>query len=42
MDEFIFLELAKQQIAVFYFYRKEFENELNAYEEAMEIIRTFY
>lgn len=42
MDDFIFLEFPKQQIAVFYFYKKEFDNELSAYEEAMKIIETFY
>jgi hypothetical protein len=42
MDDFIFLELPRQQIAVFHFYKKEFDNELNAYEDAMNIIETFY
>jgi hypothetical protein len=42
MDDFIFLELPKQQIAVFYFYKKMFDNELSAYEDAMKIINTFY
>lgn len=42
MDDFIFIELPKQQIAIFYFYRKQFDNELSAYKETMEIIKTFY
>ena len=42
MDDFIFIELPKQQIAIFYFYRKQFDNELSAYKETMEIIKAFY
>ena len=42
MDDFIFLELPKQQIALFYFYRRIFDTEISAYEESMKIIKTFY
>lgn len=42
MDDFIFLELPKQQIAVFYFYKRMFQTELSGYEEAMKVINTFY
>lgn len=42
MDDFIFLEFPKHQIAVFYFYRKEFDTEVNAHKEAMKIMGKFY
>ena len=42
MDEFIFIELPKVQVAVFHFYRKVFENHKEAYTKAMEVIKTFY
>ena len=42
MDDFIFLELPQQKIAVFYFFKKEFDNQLSAYKEAMDIIKAFY
>ncbi len=42
MDDFIFLELPKQEIAIFYFYKKEFDSEFGAYTKAMEIIKQFY
>lgn len=41
MDDFIFIELPKQQIAVFYFYKKEFANEVSAYDEAMGVKKHF-
>lgn len=42
MDEFIFLEFPKQQIALFYFYKKIFDNNATAHAEAMKIVSTFY
>ena len=42
MNEFIFLELPQFKVAIFYFYNKSFENELDAYNEAMKIITEVY
>ena len=42
MNDFIFIELPKQQIALFYFYVKKFKDKISAYEEAMAIIREVY
>ncbi|MBZ4189326.1 hypothetical protein [Niabella beijingensis] len=42
MDDFIFLELPRQQIALFYFYKKKFTDKTIAYENAMKIINTLY
>ena len=42
MDDFIFLELPKHQIAIFYFYKRVFGDELSAYREAMGMIKTAY
>jgi len=42
MNEFIFLELPKHNIALFYFYNKLFNNNSDAYNEAMKIINKFY
>jgi len=42
LNDFIFLELPKFGIALFYFYSREFENVEDAKNEAMEIIKTVY
>ena len=42
MDDFIFIELPKQQIALFYFYKKVFVDEKDAHKEAITIINKFY
>ncbi len=42
MDEFIFLELPQCWIALFYFYKKTFENEKDGYTESKEIINKIY
>lgn len=42
LNDFIFLELPKQQVAFFYFYHKTFANEVIAHEEAMKIMKLFY
>lgn len=42
MDDFIFLELPKQQIALFYFYKRKFTDRVIAFENAMKIIKTLY
>ncbi|MBZ4191566.1 hypothetical protein [Niabella beijingensis] len=42
MDDFIFLELPRQQIALFYFYKKKFTDKAIAFENAMKIINTLY
>lgn len=42
MDDFIFLELPRFKVAIFHFYKKEFNNELAAYEDAMNLIQTIY
>jgi hypothetical protein len=38
-NKFMFIELPKYQKAMFYFYKKEFETNKEAYEEAMKIIK---
>lgn len=42
LNDFIFLELPKHEIALFYFYSKEFENNEIAKDEAMKIIKSVY
>lgn len=42
LNDFIFLELPKFGIALFYFYSRKFENVEDAKNEAMEIIKTVY
>jgi len=42
MNEFIFLELPRYKIALFYFFNKSFENEFDAYNTAMKIITDVY
>ncbi|MFD2871983.1 hypothetical protein ACFS5N_05855 [Mucilaginibacter ximonensis] len=42
IDEFIFLELPQYQIAVFYFFKKEFSTVKEAFDEAMSIIKKVY
>jgi hypothetical protein len=42
MDDFIFLELPKYKIALFYFYNKKFNSDITTYTEAMRIIRKEY
>lgn len=42
LNDFIFLELPKFCIALFYFYSRKFENVEDAKNEAMEIIKTVY
>lgn len=42
MNEFIFFELPKYKIALFYFYCKTFRNELSAYKTTMKIIKKVY
>lgn len=42
MDEFIFIELPKYKIALFYFFNKKFETPKDAYIQAMKIIETSY
>jgi len=42
LNDFIFLELPKFGIALFYFYSRKFENVEDAKNEAMEIINTVY
>ena len=42
IDEFIFLEFPKYQIALFYFFKQEFETTGDAHDAAMEIIRKVY
>jgi hypothetical protein len=42
MDEFIFLELSEFKVAVFYFYNRLFEQEVDAYNQAMKIIKEVY
>lgn len=42
LNDFIFLELPKFGIALFYFYSRNFENEEIAKNDAMEIIATVY
>jgi hypothetical protein len=41
-NNFIFLELPKYQVAVFYFFNKVFETQKAAYEEAMKLIEEVY
>jgi hypothetical protein len=42
IDEFIFLEFPIYQIALFYFFKQEFETTGDAHGAAMEIIRKVY
>ena len=42
IDDFIFLEMPQYQIALFYFYREEFETGSSAHERAMEITKSIY
>jgi len=42
VNEFIFIELPKQKIALFYFINQSFDDEKNAYESAMEKIKSAY
>jgi hypothetical protein len=42
IDEFIFLEFPQFQIALFYFYKQEFDTTEDAHNAAMEIIRKVY
>lgn len=42
LNDFIFLELPKYKVALFYFYSKEFENNEIAKDEAMKIITSVY
>ncbi len=42
MNDFIFIELPKQKIALFHFYNKIFDNVNDANKEAMEIIKGVY
>lgn len=41
-NEFIFLELPKFRLAIFYFFSKNFTTEESAYKEAMKIIKLHY
>jgi len=42
LNDFIFLELPKYGVALFYFYSRKFENDEVAKDEAMKIIKTVY
>lgn len=42
IDEFIFMEMPQYQIALFYFYRDEFDTIAASHERAMEIIKSVY
>lgn len=42
MDNFIFLELAKYGLAIFYFFRKEFLTYSDAQTEAQRIVEESY
>ena len=42
MNEFIFIELPDQNLALFYFYQQEFEQPKEAFDKAMEIIKKLY
>lgn len=42
LNEFIFLELPKYGLAIFYFYNRTFESNEAAYESAMKIIKEVY
>ncbi len=42
LNDFIFLELPEYRIAMFYFYSRTFQNTKEAYESAMEIIKSVY
>lgn len=42
IDEFIFLEFPRYQIALFYFFKEEFDTTKAAYDKAMEIIKKVY
>ncbi|KQB99198.1 hypothetical protein [Pedobacter sp. Hv1] len=42
LNDFIFLELAKYGIAIFYFYSKSFKNSEMAYKAAMKIVKEVY
>ena len=42
IDEFIFLEFPQFQIALFYFFREEFDNTTEAYQRAMNVIEKVY
>jgi len=42
IDEFIFIEIPKYQIAIFYFYSKVFENELESYKASQDILDKVY
>jgi len=42
MNECIFLDLPKYGIALFYFYNRIFDDNQEAYNEAMKIITEFY
>lgn len=42
LNDFIYLELPKFRIALFYFYSRNFENKVDAKDNAMEIITSVY
>lgn len=42
MNEFIFIELPKHNLALFYFYEKEFNSSKESFDHAMEIIKKVY
>lgn len=42
MNEYIFLDLPKYNIALFYFYNSAFDNKIDAYNESMKIITNIY
>jgi hypothetical protein len=42
LNDFIFLELAKYGIAIFYFYNRTFKNNADAYKAAMKLINKVY
>jgi hypothetical protein len=42
IDEFIFLEFPKYQIALFYFFKQEFDTISDAHDAAIKIIRKVY
>ena len=42
MNEFIFIELPKHNLALFYFYKQEFDSSKKSFDHAMEIIKKVY
>jgi len=42
VNEFIFIELPKQKVALFYFINRSFDDEREAYDLAMEKIKAVY